>query len=841
MATKSIPIEASLSLPKSKEANENDDSKLTTGTNHSIVKETNLAHDPNLFTNVTAPVSRHTSNSGDGNNTEEDGKQTSQSSDEGQDRSSDSNLTNAEIKKDQTTKSLNKSSDEQNDDSKKSLTESNLKLQSDGKKCEGINTVIETKGIGNSDDKTEKNNNEGEKIEGSRNTEETSVENHDIDIKVKETGDSAHCKNETTDNNNAKVEENIHAKEIAEKEALKKEKKMPSSTSNIEEDGDKKKHTGVDLKPPPTKPVEKPKSAVEEDINKKYPAEVDLQPPSNKPVDKPNPHDILFGRGGLTNHHPGNRLFRDIVALHKEDYMKAIKIVKPRVARRIIKIIRNGDPPGRFLKKSSNNLWYDVGDRNAAEKASQALREKSQDEKKETKAKAKARYKKKDDDFKNFGNLIPYGNMPMPANPAMYGKGGGTMIPPFPYAPQAMYGFIPPNGVQMPLLPTMPPYAAAAGMNNDGSPFYPYAKKKNSDESTPDKTEKNLDKDENKDEEEDKGKDEDKVKGKDETKDEEKKNGKDEVKDGGKAPRKTETSATNDVINPEKSAQLNVLQPTYPTKGGVFGAGDEDGNIIVTDHDILCGRGGATNHHKGNKRFRDIVGVHRPDYVRAPKVQKPGVARLIVRAIRSGNPPGRFLKKNPDGKWVDIGDKRAAEKASQALREKPPEERTRITQTSTEYFSFFAQQGAAAAAAYGMHPSNLPGHTYVYPGYPPSMVPQQMNPSMPHVMHPLYLPQPGAKNPTTTTPSSNNEKKGEKKKQGQPKKRVVDDGGADKEAKVEGIEGSNSVDKDVDAPPQNNPAKRQKLEEKKEEKEEKKEEVKEEQEEEEEEPQSIEL
>jgi hypothetical protein len=90
---------------------------------------------------------------------------------------------------------------------------------------------------------------------------------------------------------------------------------------------------------------------------------------------------------------------------------------------------------------------------------------------------------------------------------------------------------------------------------------------------------------------------------------------------------------------------------------------------------LQCGRGGLTNHHKGNKRFRDIVALHRPDYVRAPKIQKPSVARVIVRAIRNGDPPGRFLRKDEKlGKWVDIGDKKAAEKTSQALREKQNEE-----------------------------------------------------------------------------------------------------------------------------------------------------------------------
>lgn len=73
------------------------------------------------------------------------------------------------------------------------------------------------------------------------------------------------------------------------------------------------------------------------------------------------------------------------------------------------------------------------------------------------------------------------------------------------------------------------------------------------------------------------------------------------------------------------------------------------------------------------------MALHRPDYVRAPKIQKPSVARVIVRAIRNGDPPGRFLRKDEKtGSWYDIGDKKAAEKTSQALREKTDEERERI-------------------------------------------------------------------------------------------------------------------------------------------------------------------
>lgn len=72
----------------------------------------------------------------------------------------------------------------------------------------------------------------------------------------------------------------------------------------------------------------------------------------------------------------------------------------------------------------------------------------------------------------------------------------------------------------------------------------------------------------------------------------------------------------------------------------------------------------------GNRRFRDVIALHRPDYIRAIKMDKPGVARKIVKAIRMGNPPGRFLKKGDDGMYYDVGDRTASEKTSQGLRER---------------------------------------------------------------------------------------------------------------------------------------------------------------------------
>merc|ERR1719273_2789072 len=68
-------------------------------------------------------------------------------------------------------------------------------------------------------------------------------------------------------------------------------------------------------------------------------------------------------------------------------------------------------------------------------------------------------------------------------------------------------------------------------------------------------------------------------------------------------------------------------------------------DVSITNNDVLFGRGGRTNHHPGNLRYRDIISLHRPDYVGAQKQDKPKVARRIVRAIKSGDKPGRFLKR----------------------------------------------------------------------------------------------------------------------------------------------------------------------------------------------------
>ena len=82
----------------------------------------------------------------------------------------------------------------------------------------------------------------------------------------------------------------------------------------------------------------------------------------------------------------------------------------------------------------------------------------------------------------------------------------------------------------------------------------------------------------------------------------------------------------------------------------------------------------STNHHPGNKRYRKLVESRKCDYVNSKRLDKPLVAFEIIREWRGQDPPGRFLKLDDEaGLWYDVGDKKAREKTSQALREKTPQ------------------------------------------------------------------------------------------------------------------------------------------------------------------------
>jgi len=98
---------------------------------------------------------------------------------------------------------------------------------------------------------------------------------------------------------------------------------------------------------------------------------------TTKGILKPHDNDVLFGRGGNINVHPGNEEFRRIVHRYKGFYSAArYKKEKRLIADEILAVIEKLNPPGRFLAKdSSTGLWHTVGYEKARNKASQALRE----------------------------------------------------------------------------------------------------------------------------------------------------------------------------------------------------------------------------------------------------------------------------------------------------------------------------------------------------------------------------------------------------------------------------------------------------------------------------------
>ena len=83
-----------------------------------------------------------------------------------------------------------------------------------------------------------------------------------------------------------------------------------------------------------------------------------------------NDNDVLSGRGGGTNVHPGNRHFRDLINLHRRAYLKARKNDKPAISRAIVRAVRENN--GQFLKRDEKlGLWFEIGDDAAREKTSQ--------------------------------------------------------------------------------------------------------------------------------------------------------------------------------------------------------------------------------------------------------------------------------------------------------------------------------------------------------------------------------------------------------------------------------------------------------------------------------------
>jgi hypothetical protein len=119
-------------------------------------------------------------------------------------------------------------------------------------------------------------------------------------------------------------------------------------------------------------------------------------------------------------------------------------------------------------------------------------------------------------------------------------------------------------------------------------------------------------------------------------------------------------------------------EPASATAAG----GEEKEEKIVSEPqetDVLCGRGGAALRHPGNQTYRRLVNLNKGLYITCLKTEKLKISRSIVAAIREQN--GRFLERDAKkGTWYDIGDKKAIEKTSQALREGQPKLRQKMVE-----------------------------------------------------------------------------------------------------------------------------------------------------------------
>lgn len=97
-------------------------------------------------------------------------------------------------------------------------------------------------------------------------------------------------------------------------------------------------------------------------------------------------------------------------------------------------------------------------------------------------------------------------------------------------------------------------------------------------------------------------------------------------------------------------------------------------------NDVMFGRGGDTNYHIGNHRFRVLADEHREEYRASSRKEKALVVQEVVRVWRARG--GRFLtktdpEKGDDSLWHDVGDFLAKKKAAKILSEKAPREKNK--------------------------------------------------------------------------------------------------------------------------------------------------------------------
>jgi len=95
-------------------------------------------------------------------------------------------------------------------------------------------------------------------------------------------------------------------------------------------------------------------------------------------VKSPSRLDVLLGRGGHTNSHEGNVIFRDEVRKMRARYQVARNEEKFGLSQELVSRVE--EYGGRFLERGEDFLWYEITDEVLKrEKAARSLREKKWD------------------------------------------------------------------------------------------------------------------------------------------------------------------------------------------------------------------------------------------------------------------------------------------------------------------------------------------------------------------------------------------------------------------------------------------------------------------------------
>eukprot|EP00526_Cylindrotheca_closterium_P009671 CAMPEP_0113638740 /NCGR_PEP_ID=MMETSP0017_2-20120614/20307_1 /TAXON_ID=2856 /ORGANISM="Cylindrotheca closterium" /LENGTH=433 /DNA_ID=CAMNT_0000549887 /DNA_START=1 /DNA_END=1302 /DNA_ORIENTATION=+ /assembly_acc=CAM_ASM_000147 len=130
--------------------------------------------------------------------------------------------------------------------------------------------------------------------------------------------------------------------------------------------------------PAPVLPPKKKKNNNNRTANKTVkPAAAAVRKQGKRYIANPTQTDILMGRGGKSNHHPGNKRYREEILNFKKTYSQLTsKEDKTDLSRHVVEYVHKYK--GRFLALDKTIIparWYEITDAVARRKVSQALRE----------------------------------------------------------------------------------------------------------------------------------------------------------------------------------------------------------------------------------------------------------------------------------------------------------------------------------------------------------------------------------------------------------------------------------------------------------------------------------